>query len=328
MKLKLAIASVALATVLLFTGCDGSNRVENEIVPYPATVLNVTIEKEPKTVACLSPSIAQMLIELEYGDKIVGYPTDFASEDVTEEQMIGTGLNPDFDKIGILAPEIIFTNVPLTKAQMDKVSSVGIKVVVMPVIKTVDGLKARYTDLITAMSGQVVANERGLEFSDQFQQDLDYIVSLLPQNRPSFLYVTGLDPIIATGDTFESDLLSVFGDNLAQNNTEYTVTAEELAAMEPDIIFYSDELDEEHFRQSELFKDKKAIAGGKLYAINNAEITLQNQDVIEVIRDMGELLYPATDFTPPPPPVESEPEPKKWYEFWKKDPQKENTASE
>jgi len=234
----------------------GTNKVEKEIKPYPATVVNVTIEKQPKTVASLSPSITQLLIELGYKEKIVGYSSDCKIEGITDDKLIGTGLKPDFDKIGKLAPEIIFSNVPLTKVQMAKVTEVGIKVAVMPTVKTIDELKAHYTQLIVAMEGQVKANKNGKVISDEMQQKLDYIVSKLPSAKPTFLYVKSLDPIISTGDTFESSLLSNMGDNLAKEYKQYNVTKEQATKLNPDIIFFSSPLEAEHIKESELLQLK------------------------------------------------------------------------
>ncbi len=317
MKRMMKLSILTVLVMIIFTSCIGSNRVENQVKPYPATVRNTTIEQKPKAVASLSPSITKMLIELGYQDAIVGYSSDSKIEGITEDKMIGTGLKPDFEKIGTLAPEVIFTNVPLTKVQMDKLSAVKIKVVVMPTVKSVYDLKTHYVDIITAMSGQVQANETGIAKVDVLQEKLDYIKSLVPAEKPTFLYVASLDPIVATGDTFESSLLSYVGENLAASYTQYNVKAEQLQKLNPDVIFFASPLEAEHIKNSDLFKNSNAVKNNKLYVVDNAELTLQNDQASEVVRKIASQVYPDIDFTAKAETVSSTPAKKKWYEVFK-----------
>lgn len=317
MKKVIKINIFIVAISLLLTSCVSSNRVDVQVKPYPATILNTTIEQEPKAIVSLSPSITKMLIELGYQDKIVGYSDDCNIEGIAPEKLAGTGIKPNFEKIGELAPEIIFTNVPLTKVQMEKVSGVGIKVVVMPVVKNITDLKARYVDIITAMSGQVAASDKGLEIADSLQSKLDYIDSLIPDEKQNFLYVVALDPIIATGDTFESSLLSYIGNNLATSHKQYNVTADDVKKMNPDIIFFANPLEAEHIKSSELFKNSNAVKNNKLYAVDNSQLTLQNEQAPEVVRDIASKVYPDIDFTLEQETVSNKPAKKKWYELFK-----------
>lgn len=301
MKNKITLFILAITIALTFTACNGDNTIEGEKTAYPATVLNVTVDQAPKAIASLSPAITQILVELGYQDKIVGYSKDCTVEGITDDQRIGTGLEPDFEKIGTLtvAPEIIFTTVPLTKVQFEKVSSVGIKVIVMPVVKSIDELKSRFVEIITAMEGEIAADTTGAEISAKIQKNIDHIVSKLPAEKPSFLYVSALDPIIATPDTFESSLLSVLGNNLAEGYTKYEVTAEQVTTLNPDIIFFSSALNEEHIKESSLFKNSNAVKEGKLFVVNNADITLQSGDIADILIEIAGMVYPDIDFTIP-----------------------------
>jgi len=289
---KLRVLTIILMISILSTGCGGKNKVENVILPYPATVLNVTIDKKPKTVVSLSPSISDVLIDLGYKDRIVGYSSDFTiPSDVKDPQNIGTGLKPDFEKIGELAPEIIFTNTPLTKVEMEKVSEVGIKVVVMPTVKSIEGLKLRYKELITAMEGQIIGETRSKTVTEEMQGKLDYIVSLLPSKNTTFLYVASLDPIVATGDTYESSLLTLMGNNLAGNFDKYQVTPAQIKLMNPDVIFFSAPLEAEHIKESELFKASKAATSDKLFLVDKTKLALQNRNADDVLREICSKIY-------------------------------------
>lgn len=334
--MKKTIAAILAATLSLFglTACGGSNTVEEQIPPYPVTVDNITVEERPIAVASLSPALTEILLDLGYQNRIVGYPEENTIPDplpepepvsseappwwkfwVSKEESsapvsdpapsqvdkIGTAMEPDLSMVGELKPEIIFTAVPFTKAQMEKLTEVNIKVVVMPAIKTVEDLKARYLDIIKIMEGQLVSDLDGLALTDAIQGTLDYIASQVPSEKKSFLYVNTLDPLISTGDTLESALLSLIGTNLAADKKEYTVDEETLAKYDPDVIFFAAPLTAENFKDNALFKDKTAVKEGNLIEVDAASLLLQTRQVTESLRIVAEKLYPGVDFVQPEP---------------------------
>ena len=335
--ITLMMAIVIVATV--FIGCDGSNEIENIVTPYPVTVNNVTVEKQPRAVASLSPVLTNILTDLEYTGKIVGYsdgevlpelpppppvepeeekfrwfwekeevvPDDLGLEVDLPKGEIGTAMNPNFEKIGEFLPEIIFSTQPITKAQMEKLDAVNIKLIVIPTAKSIEELKNNYLAIIKAMSGQLVVDDTGATLVAEMQSEIDYIASVVPQPKRSYLYVESIDPMIATGDTYEASLISVVATNLAEGFLTYTVTPEELATLDPDVILYSSELEKENIIQSELFKNKKAVAEDSVIAIDKTLLLNHTQSVVDSIRTIAEMLYPEVDFVKPEPVASSEP---------------------
>ncbi|MEG0693107.1 MAG: ABC transporter substrate-binding protein [Oscillospiraceae bacterium] len=341
--MKKIIASImAIVTVAtVFVGCDGSNSVDKEVVPFPVSVNNVTIEKAPKAVASLSPVLTNILTDLGYTSKIVGYsdgevlpeipppppvesepegfrwfwekkaePVSTEPEPELPKGEIGTALKPNFEKIGEYLPEIIFTTVPVTKAQMEKLDAVKIKLIVIPAAKTIEELKTNYLLIIKAMSGQLVADARGATLVLEMQKKIDYIASVVPEPKLTYLYVASIDPMIATGDTYESSLISTVATNLAGEFNSYTLTAEQLAELEPDIILYSFELNKENIVQSEQFKTKKAVTEDRLIPIDKGLLLNQTQGAAESIREIAKLIYPSVDFSQPVPLTSSDQEKK------------------
>lgn len=328
MKKLLAGLLAGVMAVSLLTACDGSNQIEQN-PPYPVTVENVTIEQKPRAVASLSPVLTDLLLDLGYQRRITGYSDeDTIPEPLPEEEpvssessfrwpweerepveppaetlstgQIGTALNPNFEMIGELKPEIIFTTVPMTKAQMDKLSGVGIKVVVMPSVATVEELKTRYVEIVRIMDGALAAETAGQQAADRLQQRLDGVSSKVPDPKKTFLYVCSLDPLVATGDSFESAVLSLVGENLAAGGTGYSLSAEGLAALEPDVIFYDASIPEENLKENAAFKEKSAVAGGSLVPIDHSVLFSEKQDLPDRLREIASQLYPDTDFTETP----------------------------
>ncbi len=332
MKKTLAIILSAAIALLGLTACDGSNEQEEQTPPYPVTADNVTIEKRPKAVASLSPALTKILLDLGYQNRIVGYPEEDTIPDPlpepestsseepawwkfwveesstpvsdpapSEVEHIGTALEPDLPAVGKVKPEIIFTAVPFTKAQMDKLTQVKIKVVVMPAVTSVEELKNRYLEIVKIMDGQLEADLTGVAITDEIQGQLDYIQSKVPAERKSFLYVTSSDPLFATKDTLEGALLCLIGENLAGDAAEYTIDSKALAELDPDVIFYSAPMTAESFTSSELFKNKRAVTEGNLIEIDHASLLLQTREISDSLRAAAKLLYPDVDFTAPAP---------------------------
>ena len=363
MRKGIAAGLAALLALVALAGCEqiGWNEKKNT-VSYPVTVLNVTVEKSPRGVGSLSPSLTKALLDLGYQDRIVGYsdedeipegvtlsdltakleeakstapetsaPAESAASGETasaassepvssgiaipsgwdgktplpkEETLygtMGTALAPDMDKIGILKPEIIFTTLPVAKAQMDKLSAANIKVIIMPAVSSVEELKQRFLDIIAVMDGNTAAESNGKALVDSFQAKIDYIVSKVPAQKQSFLYLCAMDPLVATGDTMESSLVSLIADNTAQDKTSYTMTAEELKGVDPDVILYSKPVERAHIEQSDSFKGKKAVKAGHLIEVDREALLSPTQDVVEALRDAAKQLYPGVDFIEPPP---------------------------
>lgn len=332
------LLSAAMA-LTCFAGCGGPQEEEVIIPPYPITVEGYTIQQRPLAVASLSPALTQILLDLGYQNRIVGYSSQetippplpepepveveqppwwkFWEEPVEPEPegdpapeqvgQIGTALEPDYEEIGRLKPELIFTAVPLSQSDSDKLEQVGIHVFVMPMPSTIEDVKERYLTMIRIMEGQAEADEIGLPLTDAIQSSLDYIQGKVASPK-TFLCVQTLDPLVVTGDTYEGALLSLIGENLAEDGKDYSLDAETLAALDPDVILYADSLTPEELAASPFFQEKPAVLEGRILAIDTASLLNQTQGVADSLRAIAEQLYPGTDFSPPPPPPPSEDE--------------------
>ena len=337
-KAPVALLIAFAAALSCLSGCSEPPEEEETIPPYPVTVEGITVEVRPKAVASLSPELTQILLDLGYQNRIVGYSSQeeippplpepepvvveeppwwkFWAEapepepvgDPAPEQVgrIGTARDPDYEQIGRLKPEFIFTALPLPQAEHDKLEQVGIRLVVMPPPSTLEEVKERQLSVIRIMEGQLEADEVGLPLTDAIQSSLDYIRGQVPAEKKSFLYVSTLDPLVVTGDTYEGALLSLIGENLAQDGQDYTLDGAALAGLEPDVILYSAPLTREELAASPLFQEKAAVLEDRLLEVDGAALRIQTRDIAESLRDTAKKLYPSVDFDPPPPPVEEE----------------------
>lgn len=335
-KRAVAVFAAALITVTALTACEGSNKIENETPPYPVTVNSVTVERAPKAVASLDPSITKMLIDLGFLKRIVGYsngevlpepppeepvssdtgfrwfwepkPEPYVPEPMPESGEIGTAIAPSYEAIAKYLPEIIFTTLPLPSAEMEKLAEVSIKVIVLDSPKTMEALIQNYRAIYRAMAGEVLAEKEGQPIIDELNRQLSHISSVVPQNRVSVLYICTEDMIVATNDTYEGAMLKLLADNVAGDAIGYSMTEEQLADCDPDIILYPEDLDPAALGEKEALAGKTAVLEGKLYPISKNILTDKSLSLVESIQALGAILYPGVDFTVPEPVVEAESE--------------------
>lgn len=357
MKKIIALIITASLLVLPLTGCK---KEEEEIVlppAYPVTINGITIEQEPLSFASLTPAITDILLELDELHRIVGYSDGYVLPNYPEppppvevddsfrwfweeappepepyiEQMpngeIGTALDPDLAKIGEYLPEIIFTALPLNRDDLEKLTAVNIKVIELPLATSLEQIKENYLLITKAIYGQNYVNEQTTEALALFDEELEYIYTMLKEENvktPTFMYVNTSAPLIATPDTLESAIFSVFATNVAKG-TKYTIPIEEIGGYDPDYLFYPSTIAEEYFYDNDSFNTKQAVIGEKNMIRINANI-LKNQSlsILDDIRALGNIFYPSIDFVIPPPPVEEEPEEEpsffsKMFSFFHKD---------
>lgn len=312
MKRYVAILLSVILVLAFFVGCDASNSIFKKIPDYPVTVKNVTIEQKPLSIGSLSPTITKILLDLGYEDQIVAYSSEdtlpeidideSTSSDTQKREIgqIGNVLSPDMEMIGKLKPEVIFTTSPFTKVQMDKLAEVNIKVVILATPVTIDELCENVKAIITIMSGNNEVEVLGASITEEIKRQLAYIGSKAPADKKKVLYVKSLNPlIIATGDTYESTLLSLVCTNAADSYKNYTVSEEDIQNIDFDVLLYSDCINSEDLSSSKVFSENSLLDGKELIAVDDSLFSNCSIDVSESLKKAIEPIYKDIDFDEP-----------------------------
>lgn len=364
------IISLLLITSFVMIPLTSCAKKEEEIVippAYPVTINGITIEQEPLSFASLTPALTDILLELDELHRIVGYSNGYELPDYPEppppvevddsfrwfweeappepepyiEQMsngeIGTALVPELEKISEYLPEVIFTALPMNRTDLEKLNAVNIKVIELPLAKTLEQVKENYAIITRVIYGDNYYNEQTAEALANFDKELEYIYTMLEQEmvkKPTFMYVPTTAPLIATDDTYEAEIFSVFASNIAKGE-KYTIPIEEIGGYDPDYIFYPSTISEEYFYNHDSFNMKSAVIGEKnLIRINSNLLKNQNMlTVLDDVRAVGNIFYPDIDFVEPPPPPEEIPveEPslfERFFSFFKSDDPKEDDITD
>lgn len=290
----------AVLTLIFFgslTACDVQNKKEEEIQAYPVRVANVTVQTQPAKVACLSPSLIEILFEHGYGDKVV-IRTDDADYPEQVKGIPSAGKTGHLDTSAIVAalPDVVLTHDSLSKKDMEALEAAKIQVVVLPMAKNLEELKTLYQNIGLLFLGQKDGSQAGADQWAKIESGLDSIKAKLPAEaaNSTFLYIINPSGIIATGDTFESSVLSVFGTNAAQDAVGYAADAKEMQEKNPNFIFVADPYGLPHLQSNADYKNFNAVKNEKVYTIDNTLFGLQSSRILELVEKAAAVLYPET----------------------------------
>ncbi len=197
----------------------------------------LTLDKEPKRIISLVPSITELLVDLGLEKQLVGI-TKFCVHPANlrkEKTIIGGTKNTHLHKINSLAPDLIIAN----KEENVKEQAEAMQVI-CPVftseVKTIEhALK------LVKTIGKITRKETAANHLINSIQDLRKPTST---ELKSVAYIIWKDPLMSIGrDTFIHSMLSEAGfTNVFADQLRYpTLDKQQLLAIKPDIIFLASE---------------------------------------------------------------------------------------
>lgn len=222
------IAALALCGILLLSGCEKdeesslpheltvkNSAAENEVTAFPVTVGGALLESSAERVVSLSPAVTEIIAELGFADRLCGISAycDFP-EDINTEG-VGSSENPDIEKIISLNPDAVFTLAGLSERDIYTLNAAGIAVPELDAPRSLDGYSGLYRDIAAVFYGrELIDSEKETEKAalagNSARSALEAAADV---QLESFVYVTG-KLTLAGGNTFESAVLSITGENL------------------------------------------------------------------------------------------------------------------
>lgn len=284
---------LALGILCGLTACEIANDAEKEPTPYPVEVANITAEKSPERVACLSPALTELVFAAGYGDRLVARTEDAASpEEAKELPAVGKTGHIDTAALVALEPDTVLTHASLSKKEMDALEAARIQVVVLPMAKSLEELEALYANIGLLFRGGIDGKTFGKKLYQKIADGLAEIRAKLPE-QPRFLYIINPNGTAATGDTFEGSVLSaVFGENAAAEHTGYAADMKEMAAKNPEVIFVAEPYGLPHLEQNSSLKALDAVKNKRVASIEPDLFARQGTSLVEAVDSLAAALYP------------------------------------
>ena len=327
---RVRLVAAAAVLVLLATACGGSDQPKAKEATAPAatqaavatstapagaaqgrtftddTGKTFTVEKPPKRVVALSPSVVEVLYAV--GAPPAARPSSARwPEAANALPAIGTAYQPNFEQIAAQNPDFIIADAQIQNPQtLAELAKLGAPVFSIRVQSVADVTKALRT--LGALMGRA---EDGEKAAREIENKLQAVQAKLPPpaERPSVFVMVGTADAFwaAKPDSFAGDVVARMGaKNVVQEGpdtaqfpgfTSYSL--ERLAALDPDVILVISVAGpnapptSRQLAGNPAWSGLRAVRSGRVHEVPVGPLVQSaGPRVVEVIDTLGPILYP------------------------------------
>ncbi len=305
------IGSFILSVLILtgFAGCSlpgGSSQSDSPSSgstvageEFPVDIGDIRVNDAPKAVVSLTPATTEMLFEMGYGSRVIGV-SDYCDypEKVEDKSRCGSALQPDFDAISQRPVDLVVSAVPLVESDLIRFQQADVPVLVLERGTSLEEIHQNYLDLALAMEGGISGQAAGEEFwnklSDQLKEAQALGRTYLESHETPLraILLREMSYGMATGDTLEGELLEMLGfRNEAENDTNWLYPRENVAALEPDVIFAAEDIQPQEVIESAVYAP---VAAAKNQMVMNVDMTVferQSPRMFQTLLEMAQFAY-------------------------------------
>lgn len=324
---KQRIALLVCALLLLLNACaapGGANGTQpgNTTSPTPGSAVQptpgepapllpdtdpsgaaISVPEQVNSIVVLAPSLAQTVVSLGMGDKIVGYDLQSAGlAGLPADVPTFDTVSPDVEQLAGLAPDLLLvSNLSLydQEAPYQPLIDAGVCVICVPTSDSIEDVKSDIRFLAAALS----VPEAGAALVEQLESQLNEladVVARIPQEERKKVYfeISPAPYLYSTGGgTYLHEMIQWVGgvNVLADQSGWLSVEGETVVAANPDVIFtnvnYIDNPVGEILGRDG-WAGVNAVANGDVYSVDNMSSSLPNENIILAMQEMAAALYP------------------------------------
>lgn len=284
------------------SGPDSSGASQSRPLVDPSGAA-VSIPETVNSIVVLAPSLAETVVALGLGDRVVGCDLNSVGMAGLPEGIPAFDLvNPDIERLTALAPDVLLvSSLSLydQEAPYRPLVDVGVCVICVPTSGSIDGVRSDIQFLAAALG----ANEAGEALLKELDDQLDRLAAIaaaIPEeeHRSVYFEISPAPYLYSAGSgTYLDEMIRwIGGENVLAGQTGWlSVEGETVVAADPDVIFtnvnyINDPVDELLSRDG--WAGVTAITNGDVYYIDNKASALPNQNIVTAMRQMAEALYP------------------------------------
>lgn len=263
---------------------------------FPVSVGEIRIAERPERIVSLSPALTEILCELGAEGRLAGV-SDFCDYPQSIEGLdrCGSSPLPDFETIAALSPDVVFTSAPLAQADAVRLQQMGAEVVVLGRADSLDALAGIYETAATVLDGMEDGVENGQAVFGSLRAGYDALQARASGIAEPLGGIFLREPplLMATGDTFEGELLEWIGvKNDAAEFTGWVYPSDKAVDLYPDLIFYDQSIDPSYFQSTPVYSTTGAFQNGRLYPVDMAAFERQSGRMLDELTHMFESAYP------------------------------------
>ncbi len=264
----------------------------NETLSFP---LKSKLSKPPQRIVSLGPSLTEELYLLGVEDKIVGV-TIYCNrpKEAQDKEKVGTAIKVDVEKIISLRPDMVLATPLSDHIQMEKIKSLGIKVVTFPSCRSFSEICKQFLEL-----GKIVGKEQKAKEIIGAAKDKVELVNkkVKDLSRPKVFVQIGAKPLYTvTEDSFIQDLITLAGGiNIAHRAKIGFYSREEVIRQNPDVIIIVTMgiVGEQEKKAWERFNTLKAVKDKRIYIIDSYKMCSPTPLAFaEALEEITRFLHP------------------------------------
>ncbi len=219
---------------------------DNNTVEYPITITDlsgakITIEKEPRRIVSLMPSITEILFTVGAGDKMVGgTEDDMYPPEAINLTKVGRYTTINYETVAQLEPDLVILDEANGEETIKRLEELDIQTIIINP-KTIDEIIESVLILGTVTNN----GETAQDIADDMRQIVNEVkesTSDIPdENKPKVLYIVWDNPMYAAGaNTYPNDLISMAGGkNIVEASDWPIINIENVVDANPQIIICS-----------------------------------------------------------------------------------------
>jgi iron complex transport system substrate-binding protein len=309
-KLLKNLTAVFLVVIMMvtFAACGNTNTKESTVntqkestaTKYPLTAKDskgkeVVIEKEPKRIISVAPSITEIIYALGKGEELVGR-TDYDDypEQVKGVVSVGSLTDPNVEKIIELKPDVVIASTHFKEDVAKKLEGLGIKIVVL---YNANDFNGAYDSINTL--GQIVnAQDSAKKLVDSMKKKIEEVKGKVKgKETPKTYYVVGFGKngdYTATGGTFIAQMIEMSGgNNIAKDASGWKYSLEKIIENDPEYIVISKNFGmKDQFIATAGYKELSAVKNNKVIEIDDNLLNRQGPRLAEGVEALAKILHP------------------------------------
>lgn len=261
----------------------------------------INVPEQINSIVVLAPSLAEMVVALGQGDKIIGYDTNsIGLEGLPADLPALDTVNPDMEQLMALHPDVLMvSNLSLYDAENPYKQLVdnGVCVVCVP---TSDSIADIQED-ITFVAAILKEGDKGQAIIAEMQQEIDRIAAIgagITEKKSVYFEISAAPYMYSFGTgVFLNEMIELIGAEniLAAQEGWLGVEEESVVQANPDVILTNVNYIDDPVQE---IKDRSgwdvltAVQNGAVYYIDNMASSLPDQNVIKALEQMAKAIYP------------------------------------
>lgn len=270
---------------------------------FPVTITDstgteITINQKPEKIVSLAPSTTEILYFLGVEKNIVGR-TDYCTfpETISSVTSVGGTSDPNIEAIVALNPDLVVASTHVSEEVLNKLREVGINVAFLNEQENFEGTYSAIQTIGKLVGESEKADEVVAEMKQKIQATIEKITAASEGKTAPKVYYTigfGEGDYTAGGDTFIGEMITLAGgENIAKDVQGWSISKEQIAAGDPDLIIMpSGRNMAEDIQKADFYKDLRAVKEGKLYEISEDMISRQGPRLADAFVELATCINP------------------------------------